>query len=158
MLVRTCGIDPFCLLLKYALQTCCGTVDTTRSVLVTLPHQSQYPRFYSWTGTIVAYLNMPPFALHTAGSRLCMRFSGHNGIGRSVFQLESRSSEGSALINQGLGGQMRRLKLTPPPHPKIRFRALSKPNTRGTKSHGHARGGCRWDTRVLISYIYAVEG
>ena len=47
--------------------------------------KSQHPRSYSWSSTIVAYLNMPPFALHAASSRLCMRFSGHNGIGRSVF-------------------------------------------------------------------------
>jgi hypothetical protein len=84
--VRTCGVDPFGSLLKYALQACCGTVDTMRSVLVTLPHQSQHPRSHSWSGTIVAYLNMPPFALNTAGSRLRMRFSGHNGVGRSVLQ------------------------------------------------------------------------
>jgi hypothetical protein len=35
---------------------------------------------------------MPPFALNTAGSRLCMRFPRHNKVGPSIFQMRVSKS------------------------------------------------------------------
>lgn len=108
MLVHTCGIDPFGLLLKYASQTCCGTVDTTRSVLVTLPHQSQHPRFLltEWAQLL---RTLTCRLLHSTQPVLdfVWGFRGIMALGALFSRVESRRSEGlcSDLINQGLGGQ-----------------------------------------------------